>query len=43
MICNMKDILAKLEKYLENMQLNDDNDIDINYVNINIDFIDDTK
>ena len=35
-----KDIL---EKDLENMQLNNDNDMDINDDNINIDLIDDTE
>ena len=35
--------LGKDGKYLENMQLNNDSDIDINDDNINSDFIDDTK
>ena len=32
----MTSILGKLEKYLENMHLNNDNDFDIKNVNINI-------
>ena len=35
--------LGKLEIYLENIQLNSDNDIDINDDIINIDFIADTN
>ena len=34
-----KNILEKLKKDLENMQLNNDNDIDINVDNINTDLL----
>ena len=42
-IWKLKDILEKLEKYLESMQLNVDNGVDTNDDNMNIDFIDDTQ